>query len=106
MGDDLEAYYSIAAAWAQASKSMLLPEGTPDSIVDAYTEAVSKMVEDPEFKEKPKKYWSLPFDIGEEVALFSRKPQSYGEYQKQLNAVLKKTDTFTESNDNELLLVT
>ena len=27
-GDDLEAFYSIAAAWSQASKSMLLPENT------------------------------------------------------------------------------
>ena len=33
-GDDLEAFYSIGAAWSQASKSMLLPENTPDEIVD------------------------------------------------------------------------
>lgn len=91
-GDDLEAYYSIAAAWAQASKSMLLPEGTPDSIVDAYTEAVSKMVEDPEFKEKAEKVLGpYPLIIGEEAGPILKKAAVFTENtKKQLNAVLKK----------------
>ena len=54
-GDDLEAFYSIGAAWSQASKSMLLPENTPDEIVKAYTDAAEKMINDPEFKEKATK---------------------------------------------------
>ena len=41
-GDDLEAFYSIAAAWSQASKSMLLPENTPDEIVNVLGKMASK----------------------------------------------------------------
>ena len=56
-GEDLESFYSIAAAWSQASKSLLLPEGTPDEIVNVWRNAATKMVNDPDFKSKAKKAW-------------------------------------------------
>ena len=51
-GEDLEAFYAIAAAWSQASKSMLLPENTSEDIVNVYRNAAKKMVNDPDFKAK------------------------------------------------------
>ena len=91
-GADLEAYYSIAAAWAQASKSMLLPEGTPDAIVRAYRKAVTAMVNDPEFKEKATKALGpYPLIIGDEAGPILKKAAIFSDSTKeQLNAVLKK----------------
>jgi len=95
-GDDLEAFYSIGAAWSQASKSMLLPENTPDEIVKVFTEAASKMVNDPEFKEKATKALGpFPLIIGEEAGEIVKKAAIFSDTTKeQLNAVLKK-NSFT-----------
>ena len=91
-GADLEAFYSIAAAWAQASKSMLLPEGTPDAIVEAYRKAVTEMVNDPDFKDKAiKALGPYPLIIGEEAGPILKKAAIFSDStKKQLNAVLKK----------------
>jgi len=91
-GADLEAFYSIAAAWAQASKSMLLPEGTPDAIVQAYRKAVTAMVNDPEFQEKATKALGpYPLIIGDEAGPILKKAAIFSDSTKgQLNAVLKK----------------
>ena len=91
-GADLEAFYSIAAAWAQASKSMLLPEGTPDAIVEAYRKAVTEMVNDPDFKDKATKALGpYPLIIGEEAGPILKKAAIFSDStKKQLNAVLKK----------------
>ena len=95
-GDDLEAFYSICAAWSQASKSMLLPENTPDEIVKVFREAASKMVNDPEFKEKAiKALGPFPLIIGEEAGEIVKKAAIFSDTTKdQLNAVLKK-NSFT-----------
>ncbi len=67
-GDDLETFYSIAAAWSQASKSMLLPENTPNDIVKVYRDAAKKMVNDPDFKAKATKVLGpYPLTVGEEA---------------------------------------
>ena len=55
-GDDLEAFYSIAAAWSQASKSMLLPENTPDEIVNVFREAAKKCLMILNLKKKHQKH--------------------------------------------------
>jgi len=91
-GADLEAYYSIAAAWAQASKSVLLPEGTPDTIVKAYRDAVLRMMDDPEFKEKATKVLGpYPLIVGEAAGPILKKAAIFSDStKKQLNAVLKK----------------
>ena len=91
-GDDLEAFYSIGAAWSQASKSMLLPENTPDEIVEVFREAARKMVNDPEFKEKATKALGpFPLIIGEEAGEIVKKAAIFSDTTKdQLNAVLKK----------------
>lgn len=91
-GADLEAFYSIAAAWAQASKSVLLPEGTPDTIVKAYREAVLKMMDDPEFKEKATKALGpYPLIVGDAARPILKKAAIFSDStKKQLNAVLKK----------------
>ena len=91
-GDDLEAYYSIAAAWAQASKSMLLPENTPDEIVKVYREAATKMVNDPEFIERAKSVLGpYPLIIGEQAGPIIKKASVFSESTKnQLNTVLNK----------------
>jgi hypothetical protein len=91
-GDDLEAFYSIGAAWSQASKSMLLPQGTPDEIVQAFRDAATKMVNDPEFKEKATKALGpFPLIIGEEAGAIVKKAAIFSDKTKeQLNNVLKK----------------
>ena len=91
-GDDLEAFYSIGAAWSQASKSMLLPENTPDEIVKAYTDAAEKMINDPEFKEKAAKALGpFPLIVGEEAGAIVKKAAIFSDTTKeQLNAVLNK----------------
>ena len=91
-GDDLEAFYSIGAAWSQASKSMLLPEGTPDEIVEVFRDAARKMVDDPEFKEKATKALGpFPLIIGEEAGDIVKKAAVFSDNTKdQLNAALKK----------------
>jgi tripartite-type tricarboxylate transporter receptor subunit TctC len=91
-GADLEAYYSIAAAWAQASKSVLLPEGTPDTIVKAYRDAVLRMMDDPEFKEKATKVLGpYPLIVGDAAGPILKKAAIFSDStKKQLNAVLKK----------------
>ena len=91
-GDDLEAFYSIGAAWSQASKSMLLPQGTPDEIVQAFRDAATKMVNDPEFKEKATKALGpFPLIIGEEAGAIVKKAAIFSDKTKeQLNDVLKK----------------
>ena len=91
-GDDLEAFYSIGAAWSQASKSMLLPENTPDEIVKAYTDAAEKMINDPEFKEKATKALGpFPLIVGEEAGAIVKKAAIFSDTTKeQLNAVLNK----------------
>ena len=91
-GDDLEAFYSIGAAWSQASKSMLLPENTPDEIVEVFRDAARKMVNDPEFKEKAlKALGPFPLIIGEEAGEIVKKAAIFSDTTKdQLNAVLKK----------------
>ena len=91
-GDDLEAFYSIGAAWSQASKSLLLPEGTPDEIVEAFREAARKMVADPEFMEKaPSALGPFPLIIGEEAGQIIRKASIFSDNTKaQLNSALKK----------------
>ena len=91
-GDDLEAFYSIGAAWSQASKSMLLPQGTPDEIVQAFRDAATKMVNDPEFKEKATKALGpFPLIIGEEAGAIIKKAAIFSDKTKeQLNDVLKK----------------
>ena len=91
-GDDLEAFYSIGAAWSQASKSMLLPEGTPDEIVEVFRDAAIKMVDDPEFKEKATKALGpFPLIIGEEAGEIVKKAAVFSDNTKdQLNAALKK----------------
>ena len=91
-GDDLEAFYSIGAAWSQASKSMLLPEGTPDEIVEVFRDAARKMVDDPEFKEKATKALGpFPLIIGEEAGEIVKKAAVFSDNTKdQLNAALKK----------------
>ena len=90
-GDDLEAFYSIGAAWSQASKSMLLPEGTPDEIVQVFRDAATKMVNDPEFKEKATKALGpFPLIIGEEAGEIVKKAAVFSDNTKeQLNTVLK-----------------
>ena len=91
-GDDLEAFYSIGAAWSQASKSLLLPEGTPDEIVEAFRDAATKMVADPEFKEKASSALGpFPLIIGEEAGEIIKKAAIFSDTTKeQLNAALKK----------------
>ena len=91
-GDDLEAFYSIAAAWSQASKSMLLPENTPDDIVKVYRDAAKKMVNDPDFKAKATKVLGpYPLTVGEEAGAIIKKAAIFSENtKKQLNKVLKK----------------
>jgi hypothetical protein len=91
-GDDLEAFYSIGAAWSQASKSMLLPEGTPDEIVEVFRDAARKMVDDPEFKEKATTALGpFPLIIGEEAGEIVKKAAVFSDNTKdQLNAALKK----------------
>ena len=93
-GDDLEAFYSIAAAWSQASKSMLLPENTPDEIVNVFREAAKKMLNDPEFKEKaPKALGPYTPIVGAEAGDIIRKASVFSDNtKKQLNAVLKKNN--------------
>jgi hypothetical protein len=95
-GDDLEAFYSIGAAWSQASKSMLLPEDTPDEIVKAFRDAATKMVNDPEFKEKATKALGpFPLIIGAEAGEIVKKAAVFSDTTKeQLNAVLAK-NSFT-----------
>ncbi len=91
-GDDLEAFYSIAAAWSQASKSMLLPENTPDDIVKVYRDAAKKMVNDPDFKAKATKILGpYPLTVGEEAGAIIKKAAIFSDNtKKQLNKVLKK----------------
>ena len=71
---------------------MLLPEGTPDAIVEAYRKAVTEMVNDPEFKEKATKALGpYPLIIGEEAGPILKKAAIFSDStKKQLNAVLKK----------------
>ena len=91
-GKDLESFYSIAAAWSQASKSLLLPEGTPDEIVNVWRNAATKMVNDPDFKSKAKKALGpFPLIIGEEAGPIIKKASVFSQStKKQLNNVLKK----------------
>ena len=91
-GDDLEAFYSIAAAWSQASKSMLLPENTSNEIVNAYRDAAKKMVNDPDFKAKATKALGpFPLIIGDEAGAIIKKAAIFSDNtKKQLNKVLKK----------------
>ena len=91
-GEDLEAFYSIAAAWSQASKSMLLPENTSDDIVNVYRNAAKKMVNDPDFKAKATKALGpFPLIIGEEAGAIIKKAAIFSDNtKKQLNKVLKK----------------
>ena len=91
-GEDLEAFYSIAAAWSQASKSMLLPENTSDDIVNVYRNAAKQMVNDPDFKAKATKALGpFPLIIGEEAGAIIKKAAIFSDNtKKQLNKVLKK----------------
>jgi putative tricarboxylic transport membrane protein len=47
-----EAYKAFVVAGFVAQKPMFLPKGTPKDIVDAYVQALDKVVKTPEFKEK------------------------------------------------------
>ena len=71
---------------------MLLPEGTPDEIVEAFRDAATKMVADPEFKEKAASALGpFPLIIGEEAGEIIRKASIFSDTTKeQLNAALKK----------------
>ena len=91
-GDDLETFYAIAAALSQASKSMLLPENTPDEIVNAYRDAAKKMVSDPDFKAKASKALGpYPLTVGEEAGAILKKASIFSDStKKQFNKVLKK----------------
>ena len=48
-GPDYEAYQAFNTAGFAAQKMMVLPKGTPADIVEAYREAVRKVVKDPEY---------------------------------------------------------
>ena len=101
-GDDLEAFYSIGAAWSQASKSLLLPEGSPDEIVEAFRDAATKMVADPEFKEKASSALGpFPLIIGEEAGYIhtarSRNDQVITDFKIWIRSASKKIMTRIDS---------
>lgn len=50
-GPDYEAYFAFFTAGFPAQKMVFLPKDTPDEIVAAFQEAVSKMKQDPEYQE-------------------------------------------------------
>lgn len=54
-GPSAEAYQSFLLMGVSASKSLVLPQGTPDEIVDVWVETAKKIVADPEFVKKAKK---------------------------------------------------
>jgi tripartite-type tricarboxylate transporter receptor subunit TctC len=51
-GPAYEAYKAFAVAGYAAQKPIFLPKGTPKDIVDAYVQALDKVVKTPAFKEK------------------------------------------------------
>src|SRR5687768_12420515 len=51
-GTAYEAYKAFAVAGYAAQKPIFLPKGTPKDIVDAYVQALDKVVKQPAFKEK------------------------------------------------------
>jgi tripartite-type tricarboxylate transporter receptor subunit TctC len=51
-GTAFEAYKAFVVAGFAAQKPMFLPKGTPQDIVDAYVQALDKVVKNPAFKEK------------------------------------------------------
>jgi hypothetical protein len=51
-GPEWEAFKAFLIAGFPAQKLLVLPKGTPKPIVEAYREAVRKMVKDPEYLAK------------------------------------------------------
>jgi len=51
-GPDFQAWYWALSVNVMASKSLQLPPGTPDEIVEAYHEAAEAMLADPEYQER------------------------------------------------------
>jgi tripartite-type tricarboxylate transporter receptor subunit TctC len=54
-GPAADAYTAFLHMGVTASKSLVLPKGTPDEVVDVWVEAAKKVVADPDFRKKAKK---------------------------------------------------
>ena len=54
-GPTAKAYVSFLHMGVSASKSLVLPQGTPEEIVDAWVSAAKKVVADPKFRKTAKK---------------------------------------------------
>lgn len=51
-GPDFDAWYWAISVNVMASKSLQLPPGTPDDVVEAYHAAATAMLDDPEYQER------------------------------------------------------
>ncbi len=51
-GPKAEAFYNFVHMNVTAAKSIVLPQNTPQEIIDVYVEAVKKVIADPEFRKK------------------------------------------------------